>query len=131
MACDADDVADLLLQHQPQILGGEHLRRAQMGDQRRRADRRMTGERQLVAGGEDANGRRVDRIARLEHEHGLGQIELAGDRLHARVVEPVGVEHDGERIAAERRIGEHVEQAIGAGHRVPFVARLLVPIGRD
>ena len=60
-----------------------------------------------------------DRIARREHEHGLGQIELAGDRLHPRVVEAVGVEHDGERVAGERRLGEHVEKAIGAAHGEP------------
>ena len=48
MAGDADDVADPLLQHQAQILGGEHLRRAQMGDAappRRPSDGRRTAIR--------------------------------------------------------------------------------------
>ena len=66
MAGDADDVADLLFQHQAQILRGEHLRRAQMGDERRRADRRMAGERQFAPRGEDAQRRGVDGIARRE-----------------------------------------------------------------
>ena len=52
-----------------------------------RADRRMAGERQLPAGREDADPGRMDGIAGLEDEHGLGEIELARDRLHARVVE--------------------------------------------
>ena len=120
VAGDADDVADPLLQHQAQILGGEHLRRAQMGDERRRADGRMAGERQLATGGEDAQRRGVYGIARREHEYGLGQVELARDRLHPRVVEAVGVEHDGERVAGERRLGEHVEKAIGAAHGEPL-----------
>ena len=130
VASDADDVADPLLQHQAQVLGGEHLRRAQMGDERRRADRRVAGERQFAPGGEDAQRRGVHGIARREHEHGLGQIELAGDRLHARVVEAVGVEHDGERVAGERRLGEHVEKAVGAAHG-NLVATLLVRIDGD
>ena len=119
MAGDADDLADPLLQHQAQILRGEHLRRAQMGEQRRRADRRVAGERQFARRGEYAQRGGVDGIARRQHEHGLRQIELASDRLHARVVEPLGVEHDRERIAGERRLGEHIDDAIGAAHGVP------------
>ena len=45
-----------------------------------------------------------------------GRLNSPRDRLHPRVVEAVGVEHDGERVAGERRLGEHVEKAIGAAH---------------
>ncbi len=116
MARDADDVADLLLENDAQVLRREQLRRAQMREQRRRADGRMAGERQFAGGRENPQRRRIDGIARLAHEHGLGKIELARDRLHPRVVEALGVEHHGERIAGERRIGEDVEQMIGPAH---------------
>ena len=103
-----------------------------MGDQRRGPDRRVAGERQFAARRENAQRRCVDRIARLKDEDCLRQIEFAGDRLHPRVVEPVGVEHDGERVARQRRLGEHVEQAIGAAHGNLLAATtLVVPIGDD
>ena len=57
------------------------------------------------------------RLLRLQHEHGLGQVELARDRLHARAVQPVGVEHDGQRIAGEARVGEDVEDVELQLHR--------------
>jgi hypothetical protein len=49
----------------------------------------------------------------------LNSRELAGDLLHARVVETLGVEHDRERVAGERRLGKHIDDAIGAAHGVP------------
>jgi hypothetical protein len=55
---------------------------------------------------------------RLQHEHRLGEIELARDRLHAARVEPVGLQHHGERIAAEALVGEHVEDVIIEPHVV-------------
>ena len=67
-------------------------------------------------GRENPYARAIDRISRLEDEHGLGQVELGGDRLHARVVEPFGVEDHGERIASQRRLGEHIERLKPALH---------------
>jgi hypothetical protein len=54
---------------------------------------------------------------RRQHENGFRQVELARDRLHPRGVETLGVEHDSQRIAFQRRAGEDVEQHIAAsGH---------------
>ena len=56
---------------------------------------------------------------RVVHRRGFGkgQVELARDRLHAGAVEPIGVEHDGRRIALQRRFGEHVDDGVAElGH---------------
>ena len=45
------------------------------------------------------------------------RLNSRGDRLHAGVVEPVGVEHHGERIAGERRLGENVKRLEPARHQ--------------
>ena len=101
---EADDVAHLLLDDEAQVPGGEDVRRAQMRDEAGGADRRMAGERQLATGREDADSGRMGRVAGLEHEHGLGQVELARDGLHSRVVEPLRIDDHGERVARERRL---------------------------
>ena len=90
--------------------------RSRSAEQHRRPDRRMAGEGQLAAGREDAQARAVPRLVGRQHEHGLGQVELAGDRLHRRGVEPFGIEHHRERVAGERPIGEHVEGDEASGH---------------
>ena len=76
------------------------------------ADGRVPGERHLGRRRENAHARGVRGVLRLQHEHRLGQVELARDRLHARAVEPVGVEHHRQRVAAEALVGEHVEDVI-------------------
>ena len=76
----------------------------------------MAGEGQLAAGREDAQAGAVPRLVGRQHEHGLGEVELAGDRLHRRRVEPFGIQHHGERVAGKRPIGEHVEGDEAAGH---------------
>jgi hypothetical protein len=43
-------------------------------------------------------------------------VELARDRLHRRRVERLRVEHDGERIAGEAPVGEHVEGGEAPAH---------------
>ena len=58
----------------------------------------------------------MDRVPRLENEHGLGEIEFARDRLQARIVKPLRVDDDRERIAGERRLGEDVEREEAARH---------------
>ena len=115
-AGDADDVADRLFQHDPEILSAEQVAGALMRDQRRRSDGRMAGERQFALRRENPHPRAVDRVSRLENEHGLGQVELGGDRLHARVVEAFGVKDHGKRIAGERRLGEHIQRLKRARH---------------
>ena len=79
-------------------------------EQHRGADGRVAGERQFACGREDAQPRAVAGILRRQHEHRLGMIELARDRLHCGGVEPCGIEHDGERIAGKAPIGKHVER---------------------
>ena len=116
-ARDADDVADRLLEHDSEILSGEQIARALVRDQRRRSDRRVAGEWQFALRGKNPHARAVDGVPRLEDEHGLGQVKLGGDRLHARVVEPFGVENHGERIASQRRLGEHIERLKPARHQ--------------
>src|SRR5215213_7195696 len=93
-------------------------------EQHRRPDRRMAGEGQLAAGREDAQAGAVPRLVRRQHEHGLGQVELAGNFLHRRRVKPFGIEHHGERVAGERSGREHVEGDEAAGHGASWRAPL-------
>ena len=44
----------------------------------------------------------MPRLVGRQHEDGLGQVELAGDRCIAARVEPFRIEHHGERVAGER-----------------------------
>ncbi len=69
----------------------------------------MAGKRQFPRRRENAQPRAVRRRLRRQHEHRLGMIELAGDRLHRSRIEAVGVEHDRQRIAGKTPVGEHVE----------------------
>ena len=123
MARAANDVADGFLQHDPEILGGEQIGGPPVRDQSGGSDRGVAGERQFPLRRKDPHARGIDRIPRLEDEHGLGQVELSGDRLHAGVVQPGGVEHDGERIASERRLGEYVKRLKRAPHKRKSRAR--------
>ena len=111
------DRADPLLEHDQSVPMPGRRRGLELGKQRGRADGRMSGEGHLYGRSEDAHARRVRVVLRLGDEHGLGQVELARDRLHARRVEAVGVEHNGQRVAAEPLVGEHVEDVIGQAHR--------------
>ena len=86
----------------------------------------MAGERHLIGRAEDAQVGAVSRLDRRQHEHRLGQIELARDRLHALVAQPFGIQDDGELVAGERLLGEDVEKSIAA-HRGCLADR----IGRD
>ena len=90
------------------------IRRARQ--EHRGTDRRVAGERELARRREDADAGPVAGLVRRQHEHGLGQIELASDRLHGGGVEPGGLQHDGERIAGEAAIGEHIEGGEASPH---------------
>jgi len=86
------------------------------GQRPRRPDARVAGEGQLDGRGEDAQPVVRVRGGRRQHEGRLGQVELAGDRLHRRRVESFGIEHHGERVAGKRSGREHVEGDEAAGH---------------
>jgi hypothetical protein len=116
-AHEASDVADLFFEHEPHILRRQRIGSSDMGEQRRRPDRRMPGERQFARRGEDPDAGHVGGVLRLEDEDCLGQIEFARDRLHATVIETFGVQHDRERIAGERGLGEDVKREETARHR--------------
>jgi hypothetical protein len=117
MLNDANDVADPFLEHDRQVLHGKRSGRADMRQQRRGSNRWVAREGQLARWREDPDTGRVDRIPRLKDEHGLRKVELGCDRLHASVVEPLGVKHDSKRIAGERRLGEDVKREETARHR--------------
>jgi hypothetical protein len=119
MADHAGDVADPLLEHDPHVLPRQQVRLADMSEQRRRSNRWMAGERQFSRRREDPEACRIGGSPRIEDEYGFGQVELGRDRLHGGIVEAFGVEHDGERIAGERRLGEDVERKEPPRHRIP------------
>ena len=101
-ARDALDDADLFFEHDRRSCLPISLGRALLGQEHHGTDRGVAREGQLAPGREDPEPCRVDGVARRQDEHGLGQVEFARDRLHAVRVEPVGIEHDGERIARQR-----------------------------
>jgi hypothetical protein len=116
-AGDTDDVADLLLQHDPEILPQKQIPRTLVRDEGGRSDCRMAGERQLALRREYPHARAVDRVPWLKNEYGLGQVELGRDGLHSSIAEPFGVEDYGEGIACQRRLGEHIERLKPARHQ--------------
>ena len=87
------------------------------GQDDRRPDVGMTGERHLYARREDPDVGRVGRVGRRQDERGLGVAELVGDGLHLARREALGIEDDTERVAGERMVGEHVGGHVSAGHR--------------
>ena len=87
-----------------------------LGKRNCRADGRMTGKRQLSARREDADPGAIGGIGRLLDEDGLRQIGFAGDRLHRLVAQVLAVEDDGQRIAGELAVGEHIVDAVAARH---------------
>jgi len=99
-ARDADDIADRLLKHNSEILSGEQIASALMRDQSSCANRGMAGEWQFAVRRKNPDPGAIDGVPWLQDEHGLGQVKLGGDRLHACVVEPFGVENHGKRIAS-------------------------------
>ena len=61
---------------------------------------------------------RARRARRGQHERRLRQVELQRERLHRRVVEAARVLEHAQRIAGERGLGEHVDEAERVvGHR--------------
>ena len=81
-----------------------------------RAERRMAGEGQLAARREDPHPVVGAGLRRREDERRLGEVRPVGDAGELVVGEPVTVEHDGDRVAAVRRLGEHVDLGEAALH---------------
>jgi hypothetical protein len=74
-------------------------------------DRGMAGQRYLAVRGEVAGphvGATGGAAGRAQGEGGLGQVHLAGDRLHGGLVERIGVEHHGAGVAGEAMAGERI-----------------------
>jgi hypothetical protein len=77
----------------------------------------------VVAGADDLGARRRERAqlpgrfrtCRGQHERRLGLIELTRNRAHHRFLDPFGFGDDGQWIAGQRRVGEHVDQEEGNG----------------
>ena len=109
---------DLLLEGEGDI--ARLARQIEEAEQHRRADRRVAGEGQLPPGREDAQRGAVAGILGRADEHRLGEVELARDRLHAAIIEALGIEHHGELVAGERLAREHIERVEAAGHGGPF-----------
>ena len=72
----------------------------------------MAGERELAERGEDPDPH-VSALLRRQDEDRLGEVHLAGERLHPPGVEPAPVGEDGELVALQRRFGEDVEEDVG------------------
>ena len=81
--------------------GRAHVRVARKGDLLRRR--------------EDAHTARVPGFGR-QHEGALGEVELAGDLLHAPARETARVRQDGERIAPEETVGKDIDEDEPVAH---------------
>jgi hypothetical protein len=57
-------------------------------------------EGHFALGGEDAHVRGVSGVLRRQNKSGFDLIELDGKRLHLRIRQTLGVEHDRDRVAA-------------------------------
>jgi hypothetical protein len=69
----------------------------------------VAGKRHFSARREDPNLCRMLGSLRRQHEGRLGQVELGCDCLHLPRGQFSSVGHNGERIAAELPISEHIE----------------------
>ena len=103
------DQAGLLLEHQPIAREGPAVTLPGARQHEGRADIGMAGERQLGLGREDADLGGMRGIPGRQHEGRLGEVEFGRDRLHLLRRQALGVGDDGQRIAAERPVGEHVD----------------------
>jgi hypothetical protein len=73
--------------------------------------RRVTGKRHFEGGRKDAHALRCARLAAVENERRFRQIELKRECLHRGGIQPLPVFEDAQRIAAERRLREDIEDA--------------------
>jgi hypothetical protein len=82
-------------------------------------DRRVAGKRQFRRRRENAQPGAMDFVQGRQHEHRLGVVELARNRLHRRSVEAVRVEHHRKRIAGKPPQRKHVESNVAPAHASP------------
>src|SRR5205807_9733560 len=86
---------------------------------RRRTQLRLHGERELRVQEEHPHAVVGGGGARLEHESGLREVELFGDRLHGLGVEPAWLPKHSEGVATEGSVREYVDEPVlVASHRV-------------
>jgi len=75
------------------------------------AERRMPCERQLARRGEDAYAVVRIRVSRRQEKRRFREIGPAREGSHALIDQALRTVHDGERIAAQRVRGEHIDLA--------------------
>src|SRR6476469_182040 len=87
----------------------------------------MPRERQLERRGEDADPR-VPVAGRWVHEHGLGAVQLARERLELVIGDRARVGEDGELVARERDVGDDVcDDVAEVGHAATVPPRPVYP----
>ena len=109
------DRPDVLVEHKATLLCGDFSDVPQYPS---RPDGWVPGEHHLFDGREDTNSRGRPRALRWKDERRLGEICFTRNLLHCSVIEAGRVVEDGERVALERRLGEHVDDSVIYDHRV-------------
>ena len=99
---DVDDARFLALAHAP--AAALQSRRAFARQHEVRGDGGVADETRFGARREEAHAQFVIVAVGLEHERGVGVVELARDGEHLRVGERIGVEHDARGIAREASV---------------------------
>ena len=111
------------------------LEAALVGQHPRRADGRMAREGQLHARREDAQPvvgpGRPPGLAGRQHEGRLGQVHLAGQRLHLVLAEAIGIHEHGQRVAMHGAVGEdiHLAKSKASCHAHSLGRCLGLPLG--
>src|SRR4051794_15785200 len=107
---------------EPQLV---ELERA--AEDERRPEHRMAREGQLERRCEDAHPR-VPVAGRRIHEHGLGEVQLARERLQPLLGDLARVRENGELVARERDVGEDVcDDVAKRGHAATVAAGPVYP----
>ncbi len=114
MAHDTGNRADVFFEYHPDVLRAQKVVCAQFADENGGAEGRVARKREFAPGCEYAQPRGIDWIMRLEQKGRLREVELGGNSQHRRGIETAAVDHDGERVAGERPVGEDVQQIIFA-----------------
>ena len=96
--------------HLHAVVGGEPAGRA---EHRRRAERGVAGERDLLGGREDAGGVLAAVVDLRRRERRLREAELAGDGQALLAAEVVCAVDHRQLVAGERPVGEHVDDVVG------------------
>jgi hypothetical protein len=109
-----DTVSDLLRKHRPAL--GVELNPPGAGEPPPSAERIVSCADDLGAGRrERAQPPGRSRPSRGQHERRLGLVELTRRCPHHRLLQPFGIGDDGQRVAGQRSVGEHVDQDEGNG----------------